>query len=77
MRWHNLRHMTNGRVKGQRALPLLPPAAESWVRRVMDDSPVVVLMGPRQTGKSTLARKIADEAKPPETSEDYVADPKR
>jgi uncharacterized protein len=42
------------------ALPLLPRAAEARLRRVMDVFPVTVLMGARQTGKSTLARKIAE-----------------
>lgn len=53
--------MNNRRVEGQLAVPLLPRAAETWVRRVMDVFPVVVLMGARQTGKSTLAKKIAYE----------------
>ncbi len=39
--------------------PLLPRAAEPWLRRVLEVFPVVVLMGARQTGKSTLARKLA------------------
>jgi hypothetical protein len=39
---------------------LLDRAAEAWIDRVMNVFPVVVLMGARQTGKSTLARKIAD-----------------
>lgn len=38
----------------------LPRAAAAWVDRVMEVFPVVVLMGARQTGKSTLARQIAD-----------------
>lgn len=41
------------------SLPLLPRAAEAAVRQAMDVFPVVVLMGARQTGKSTLARSIA------------------
>lgn len=57
--WHNFRHMTNTRVESRDAAPLLPRAAEAWVRRVMDVFPVVVLMGARQTGKTTLAREIA------------------
>jgi hypothetical protein len=39
--------------------PLLPRAAHAAVLRAMDVFPVVVLMGARQTGKSTLAREIA------------------
>lgn len=38
---------------------ILPRAARNAIRRVMEVFPVVVLMGARQTGKSTLAREIA------------------
>jgi predicted AAA+ superfamily ATPase len=58
--WHNVRHMTNARVVG-RVEALLDRAAEAWLRRVMEVFPVVVMMGARQVGKSTLARKIADQ----------------
>ncbi len=71
MMWQNFRHMTNRRAESQSAVPLLPRAAETWVRRVMEVFPVVVLMGARQTGKSTLARKIAgDDGRPYVTLDD-------
>jgi uncharacterized protein len=52
--------MVNQRANVGQTLPLLPRAAEARLRRVMDVFPVAVLMGARQTGKSTLARNIAE-----------------
>lgn len=52
--------MMNIRVARPGGAPLLDRAAEPCLDRVMEVFPVVVLMGARQTGKSTLARRIAE-----------------
>jgi predicted AAA+ superfamily ATPase len=38
---------------------MIPRRAEAEVRRALRESPVVALVGPRQCGKTTLARRIA------------------
>ncbi len=40
---------------------LIPRHAEERVRTALGDTRIVALVGPRQSGKSTLAQKIADE----------------
>ncbi len=40
---------------------MIPRQAETAVRQKLLQSPVVVLLGPRQVGKTTLARKIASD----------------
>ena len=40
---------------------ILPRQAQSLVQRLLDANPAVLLLGPRQVGKTTLARTIADE----------------
>jgi len=42
-------------------MQLIPRAIEPVVRQSLRDQPAVVLLGPRQVGKTTLARQIADE----------------
>lgn len=42
---------------------MLTRTYESVVRRELKEFPVLVLLGPRQAGKSTLAKKIAAELK--------------
>ena len=42
-------------------MKLIPRAIEPQVRQRLDAQPAVVLLGPRQVGKTTLARRIADE----------------
>jgi predicted AAA+ superfamily ATPase len=42
-------------------MKLIPRAIEPAVRRRLEEQPAVVLLGPRQVGKTTLARRIADE----------------
>ena len=43
----------------------LPRHAEARVRTALTDTRVVVLVGPRQSGKTTLARQFADDEKRP------------
>ena len=38
---------------------ILTRNAEGVIRQRLSDGPAVVLLGPRQVGKTTLARKIA------------------
>ena len=38
---------------------ILTRNAEAVIRQRLSDGPAVVLLGPRQVGKTTLARKIA------------------
>ena len=40
---------------------LIPRAIASVVRERLEEAPAVVLLGPRQVGKTTLARQIAGE----------------
>ena len=40
-------------------LPLLPRALVLAVEEALADTPVVCLLGPRQSGKTTLARSLA------------------
>ncbi len=40
-------------------LPLLPRALAPAVEEALADTPVVCLLGPRQSGKTTLARRLA------------------
>ena len=42
-------------------MKLIPRAIEPLVRQRLETQPAVVLLGPRQVGKTTLARGIADE----------------
>jgi len=42
-------------------MKLIPRAIEPAVRRRLEEQPAVALLGPRQVGKTTLARRIADE----------------
>jgi predicted AAA+ superfamily ATPase len=42
-------------------MKLIPRAIEPQVRQRLEAQPAVVLLGPRQVGKTTLARHIADE----------------
>jgi uncharacterized protein len=42
-------------------MKLVPRAIEPVVRRRLQEQPAVVLLGPRQVGKTTLARQIAEE----------------
>ena len=40
---------------------LVPRHAETQVRAALDDTRIVAIVGPRQSGKTTLARRIADD----------------
>ncbi len=42
-------------------MPLYPRHATPQIEAALDDTPVVVIVGPRQSGKSTLAERIAAE----------------
>lgn len=42
-------------------MQLIPRAIEAVVRQRLQEQPAVVLLGPRQVGKTTLARQIAEE----------------
>ena len=42
-------------------MKLIPRAIEAVVRQRLQEQPAVVLLGPRQVGKTTLARQIAEE----------------
>ena len=42
-------------------MKLIPRAIEPQVRQRLETQAAVVLLGPRQVGKTTLARRIADE----------------
>lgn len=48
---------------GDRSVSLLPRLVEKDVRAALLDTRIVAIQGARQTGKSTLARKIASEQK--------------
>lgn len=39
-------------------MSLLPRAADGVIRAAMTDTPVVVVNGPRQVGKTTLTRNL-------------------
>ena len=41
------------------ARPLFPRALASAIREALVDTPVVCLLGPRQSGKTTLAQQLA------------------
>lgn len=41
---------------------LLPRHIESRIDEAMKDTPVVLLVGPRQAGKTTLVRQVAGQA---------------
>ncbi len=41
------------------AQPLFPRSLASAIREALADTPVVCLLGPRQSGKTTLARQLA------------------
>ena len=43
-------------------MKMIPRAIEPIVRQRLQDQPAVVLLGPRQVGKTTLAHQIAEEA---------------
>ena len=43
---------------------MYPPFVEQRVREALTDTRVVLLCGPRQSGKTTLARRIASETIP-------------
>ncbi|MCY3996377.1 MAG: ATP-binding protein [Rhodobacter sp.] len=47
-----------------------PRYLESGIREAMDDTRVVLISGPRQAGKTTLAKKLADERRPYVTLDD-------
>jgi predicted AAA+ superfamily ATPase len=42
-------------------MKLIPRAIDPVVRQRLQGQPAVVLLGPRQVGKTTLARQIAEE----------------
>ena len=42
-------------------MKIIPRSVEPVVRQRLREQPAVVLLGPRQVGKTTLARRIADE----------------
>ena len=42
-------------------MKMIPRSVEPVVRQRLGEQPAVVLLGPRQVGKTTLARRIADE----------------
>lgn len=44
-------------------MPLYPRYAETQIAEALADTPVAVIVGPRQSGKSTLAEQIAAEAR--------------
>ena len=46
-----------------RRLPIYPRLAESRVEEALADTPVVLIHGPRQSGKTTLARGIGEPRK--------------
>src|SRR3990167_3151455 len=43
------------------SLPLYPRFIEQRVQQALEDTPVVLLNGPRQAGKTTLIRQLADD----------------
>lgn len=61
---HKIRRYTTQRMDA--SLPY-PRHMESAIREAMADTPVVCLLGPRQSGKTTLARRLA------EKDHDYVS----
>lgn len=50
--------------------PECPRYLESRIREAMTDTPVVLVHGPRQAGKTTLVRKLAGEGRPYLTLDD-------
>lgn len=52
---------------------MIPRAIEDAVRHAIDDTPVVLLNGARQTGKTTLARSLASNANAPYLTLDDAA----
>ena len=39
---------------------LIPRQIEAWLLEALQDTPVVLLAGPRQAGKTTLVKQIAE-----------------
>lgn len=52
--------------------PVLRRLAESRIREAMDDTPVVLVVGPRRAGKTTLVRQIDGEDRPYFTLDDLT-----
>jgi predicted AAA+ superfamily ATPase len=58
-RWHRMWALANSPLSGE-YFAVLQRHIESAIEQAMSDTPVVLLNGARQTGKTTLAQAIAD-----------------